>query len=141
MFNQNYKNQKAMIENDINFGRKKYEDTLKQTKYDILKTYQEKGLALTKDETRELNTLVKNATRNGDVQKWDEYRAAEQKRMDEMNAKWNTPEVNEAAADTKNATVIRLDLGDKLHKKVVKEETVREAPQKEKEIEKEQKPK
>lgn len=133
-FNQHYKNEKTMLENDIDFGSKKYDSELKKTKYDIYKTYQEKGLALTRKESKELNDIVKEATRNGNIKKWDEGRAQEKKRLDEMNAKWLEPDVVEEPVQ---ATVTQLDLGDKLHKTVEKEETVQKTP--DMTIEKEQK--
>lgn len=130
IFNRDYKNQKAFLERHIKLCAKRYELCLKKTKYDILKTYEEKGLALTKEERRELNTLVSDGSRTGKIKDWDEERAQEKRRQDEMNAKWKSPE------EKPQATKRQLDLGDKLHKAKVQEETVKEtdAPQKEKEI-------
>ena len=136
LFNQNYKNQKAMIENDINFGRKKYEDTLKQTKYDIYKTYQEKGLAFTKAEKKEFDNIVKEATRTGKIKGWDEVRADEKKKLEEFNAKWLENEEPEVVEQPKEVKVIQLNLGDKIHGPKQKAQPAREEKAIDKEKEK-----
>ena len=138
-FNKNYKSQKALLDHDIKLCRKDYDLKLKQTKYDILKTYQEKGLALTKAEKKTLATITKEATRTGKILAWDEVRAEEKRRLDEMNAKWMEPEEPAYAEPPKEAKTIRLDLGDKIHAPKVKDQPVKEAPQMEKRKEIEQK--
>jgi hypothetical protein len=139
-FNQHYKNEKTLIEHDIEYGRQKYNDVLNKTKYDIYKTYQEKGLAFTKAEKKEFDNIVKDATRNGKIKGWDEERAAEKKKLDEFNAKWlenEEPEYNEEYYQER--TVIQLDLRDRIHTSKQQEQPVKDEAQIAKEKEAEQK--
>ena len=139
-FNQHYKNEKTLIEHDIEYGRQKYNDVLNKTKYDIYKTYQEKGLAFTKAEKKEFDNIVKDATRNGKIKGWDEERAAEKKKLDEFNAKWlenEEPEYNEEYYQER--TVIQLDLSDRIHTSKHQEQPVKDEAQIAKEKEAEQK--
>ena len=140
-FNQHYKNEKTMLENDIDFGSKKYDSDLKKTKYDIYKTYQEKGLALTKKESKELNNIVKEATRTGKIKEWNEAREQEKKRLDEMNKKWLEPdEVSEPQApEIKVPSTKQLDLSAQIHKPKIQETPQKQKEEVEKTVEKEQK--
>ena len=132
IFGRTYKNQKAFLDRNIGLCRKSYELMLNKTKYDILKTYQEKGLALTKAEAKELNTIVKDATATGRIKDWDEERAQDKARLDEMNAKWLPQEEKPQAVKT------QLDLGAQIHKIKTVDEAQKEAPVQEKEKEVEQ---
>ena len=126
LFSPHYKGRKLLLENDLAYGRKKYETELKKTKYDIYKTYQEKGLAFTKAEKKEFDSIVKEATRNGTIKGWDEKRAEEKKKLDEFNAKWLENEEPQAVEQPKEAKTIQLDLGEKIHAPKVKEQPAKE---------------
>ena len=134
-----YKRRKVLLENDLDYGRKKYDMVLKKTKYDIYKTYQEKGLAFTKAEKKEFDAIVKEATRNGNVKGWDEERAAEKKKLDEFNAKWLENEEPEYIEQPREVIKTQLDLGAIIHKPKVQEEAQKQQDQVEKTVEKEQK--
>ena len=131
-FNANYKAKVHLLEHHEDLIRKNYQNKLNETKYDILKTYQEKGLALTKEETRELNNLTKNGTVTGKIMEWDGARAREKHKLDEINSKWN-PQKEQPKAPVKT----QLDLSEKIHTAKAKEQPVKEDVQiqKTKEIE------
>ena len=127
MFSTEYKEQKASLDKKLDTCRKNYDAALKQTRYDILKTYQEKDLHLKRSERRELNALTKDAEKTGQLKKWDTEREEEKKLLSELNSK----ETEKTQDEEKVASTKQLDLGDKLNKT----KTV-EQPQKETQIEK-----
>ena len=139
LFSPHYKSRKVLLENDLDYGRKKYDMVLKKTKYDIYKTYQEKGLAFTKAEKKEFDAIVKEANRNGNIKGWDEERAAEKKKLDEFNAKWLENEEPEYIEQPREVIKTQLDLGAIIHKPKVQEEAQKQQDQVEKTVEKEQK--
>ena len=139
-FNQHYKYEKTLIEHDIEYGRQKYNDVLNKTKYDIYKTYQEKGLAFTKAEKKEFDAIVKEATRNGKIKEWDGDRDKEKRKIEEYNKTFYGTEMEKPQETEKNVpTTTQLDLGARIHNHKTVEQPIKEETVKENTIAKEQK--
>lgn len=138
LFNGEYKKSAKEIDQKLEGLKKTYKSELDKAKYDVLKTYQEKGLKMTGSEISELKSLTKNATKTGDLQKWDQERAEEKRKVEEYN---KTPdEVVEKSQKTEQieATTIQLDLGAYIRNKTV-EQPVKEEAKVQNTLEKEQK--
>ena len=113
---------------------------IKKTKYDIYKTYQEKGLAFTKAEKKEFDAIVKEATRNGKIKEWDGDRDKEKRKIEEYNKTFYGTEMEKPQETEKNVpTTTQLDLGAMLNNKKTVEQPIKEETVKEKTIAKEQK--
>jgi len=140
LFSPHYKGRKLLLENDLDYGRKKYDMVLKKTKYDIYKTYQEKGLAFTKAEKKEFDAIVKEATRNGKIKEWDGDRDKEKRKIEEYNKTVYGSEMEKPQETEKNVpTTTQLDLGAMLKNKKTVEQPIKEETVKENTIAKEQK--
>jgi hypothetical protein len=125
LFNSEYRASVKEIDQKLKGLKEEYTAEKNKARYDILKTYAEKGLSLTRAESRELNSLVKNAAKTGNLGVWDQERAEERRKIDEYN---RTFEEQEPVAEEKVATTTQLDLGEKLHKPKVIEQPTKEAP-------------
>ena len=140
LFSPHYKGRKLLLENDLDYGRKKYDIVLKKTKYDIYKTYQEKGLAFTKAEKKEFDAIVREATRNGKIKEWDGDRDKEKRKIEEYNKTFYGTEMEKPQETEKNVpTTTQLDLGAMLNNKKTVEQPIKEETVKENTIAKEQK--
>ena len=125
LFNSEYRASVKEIDQKLKGLKEEYTAEKNKARYDILKTYAEKGLSLTRAESRELNSLVKNAAKTGNLGVWDQERAEERRKIDEYN---RTFEEQAPVAEEKVATTTQLDLGEKLHKPKVIEQPTKEAP-------------
>ena len=123
MFDSKYKEAAKDINQKMEGLQKMYKAEQDKAKYDILKTYQEKGLKLSRSETNELKSLTKEAAKTGDLKKWDMERAEEKRKIEEYN---RAPEEMEApqASEKKVASTKQLDLSEQIHKPKIKEQPV-----------------
>ena len=123
MFDSKYKEAAKDINQKMEGLQKTYKAEQDKAKYDILKTYQEKGLKLSRSETNELKSLTKEAAKTGDLKKWDMERAEEKRKIEEYN---RAPEEMEApqASEKKVASTKQLDLSEQIHKPKIKEQPV-----------------
>jgi hypothetical protein len=140
MFDSKYKEAAKDINQKMEGLQKTYKAEQDKAKYDILKTYQEKGLKLSRSEANELKSLTKEATKTGDLQKWDKERAEEKRKIEEYNKTFSGSEMEKAQETEKNVpTTTQLDLGARIHNHKTVEQPIKEETVKENTIAKEQK--
>ena len=140
MFNSKYKEAAKDINQKMEGLQKTYKAEQDKAKYDILKTYQEKGLAFTKAEKKEFDAIVKEATRNGKIKEWDGDRDKEKRKIEEYNKTFYGSEMEKPQETEKNVpTTTQLDLGAMLNNKKTVEQPIKEETVKENTIAKEQK--
>ena len=140
VFSSKYRESAKEIDQKIDGLRKAYKSEQDKARYDILKTYQEKGLAMTRSEANELKSLTKEAAKTGDLQKWDKERAEEKRKIEEYNKTFYGTEM-EKPQETKESvpTTTQLDLGARIHNHKTVEQPIKEETVKENTIAKEQK--
>ena len=140
MFDSKYKEAAKDINQKMEGIQKTYKAEQDKAKYDILKTYQEKGLKLSRSEANELKSLTKEAAKTGDLQKWDKERAEEKRKIEEYNKTFYGSEMEKAQETEKNVpTTTQLDLGARIHNHKTVEQPIKEETVKENTIAKEQK--
>ena len=140
VFSSKYRASAKEIDQKIDGLRKAYKSEQDKARYDILKTYQEKGLAMTRSEANELKSLTKEAAKTGDLQKWDKERAEEKRKIEEYNKTFYGSEMEKAQETEKNVpTTTQLDLGARIHNHKTVEQPIKEETVKENTIAKEQK--
>ena len=140
MFDSKYKEAAKDINQKMEGIQKTYKAEQDKAKYDILKTYQEKGLKLSRSEANELKSLTKEAAKTGDLQKWDKERAEEKRKIEEYNKTFDGTEMEKPQETEKNVpTTTQLDLGARIHNRKTVEQPIKEETIKENTIAKEQK--
>lgn len=140
MFDSKYKEAAKDINQKMEGIQKTYKAEQDKAKYDILKTYQEKGLKLSRSEANELKSLTKEAAKTGDLQKWDKERAEEKRKIEEYNKAFDGTEMEKPQETEKNVpTTTQLDLGARIHNHKTVEQPIKEETVKENTIAKEQK--
>ena len=125
-FGKEYRTQKAEIGKTIKQLETSKTLLENQAKYNILKTYEDRGVQMTSSERRELRSLTKEAQSKGYLKEWNDERAG--------LTKPNEGVQKTEAKETKTPTVKQLDLSEQIHKP--KEAPVQEIAPQEKVVEK-----
>ena len=127
-FGKEYRTQKSEIDKTVKDLEKTQKLLQDKTRYNILKTYDERGVKMSVSERMELRKLTKSMEK-GDLKNWEQTKA--------LIEKANEPTAVKAEEKpTKTPVVKQLDISDKLYKAKEKEAPVKEEAQVQKTVEK-----
>ena len=129
-FSKEYRTQKSELDKTVKDLEKSKKLLQDKTRYNILKTYNERGIKMSMSERMEFKKLTKSMEK-GDLKNWEQTKA--------LIEKANEPTAIKAEEKpTKEPVVRQLDISDKLYKAKEKEAPVKEETQVQKTVEKEE---
>ena len=129
-FGKEYRTQKSEIDKTVK-GLEKTQKLLQdKTRYNILKTYDERGVKMSVSERMELRKLTKSVEK-GELKNWQPPKAIIEKANEQTAVREDKP--------MKAPVVRQLDISDKLYKAKEKEAPVKEEAQAQKTAEKQEK--
>ena len=129
-FSKEYRTQKSELDKTVKDLEKSKKLLQDKTRYNILKTYNERGIKMSMSERMEFKKLTKSMEK-GDLKNWEQTKA--------LIEKANEPTAVKAEEKpTKEPVVRQLDISDKLYKAKEKEAPVKEETQVQKTVEKEE---
>ena len=140
LFNKNYKAKMEKINEGLKNVQTSYKVAKQEAQYYVLKEFEDKGLTMTKKEKKALAKIVKE-TAPALRGIWDSTRKNEKEtiaRQDEAYSSYEYIARGEKRPDHLSATK-QLDLKEHIHQPKVQEAPLKQEPQNEKSIEKEQK--